>query len=461
MKRTALAVGAVTLALVLVALTVGYRSLVRKYGYAAKGAPALPVAVATPGASAPASAPSEGFLYGRVATRSGVAYEGRLRFGGRQEAFWGDFFNGSKPENSWAALVPADRLPTVRRPLSVFGIEIARRERPAELGRLFMARMGDLARVEAAGGDVRVTTKSGSVFVLDRLEASDFDDGLRVWDAEGGVVDLDSLEILAIDFLPAPPLGEVPYRLHGRVRSRQGDFTGFVQWNRRQCVASDELGGRSAEGEVRLPFASIRSLAREGSDGSRVTLVDGRELVLSGTRDVGEGNRGLYVDDARYGRVLVSWDSFERVDFDDPGSAGSGPAYGEFPPGVPLAGSVTTKDGRRLAGRLVYDLEESESIETLDAPSGGVDYTLPFGLVASIVPGDGAGSARVILRDGEALELEAKGDLGERNAGLLVFVDGGERPEYVRWNEVARVDLDAPAAPARSQEAPPRLPSTH
>jgi hypothetical protein len=96
-----------------------------------------------------------------------------------------------------------------------------------------------------------------------------------------------------------------------------------------------------------------------------VTLLDGREIVLSGTAKVG-GNRGVYVDDPRYGRVLVSWDAFERVDF-SPG--GSGPAYGDFPPGRPLTGSVTTRAGRRLAGRLVYDLDESETTETLDAPS--------------------------------------------------------------------------------------------
>jgi hypothetical protein len=133
-----------------------------------------------------------------------------------------------------------------------------------------------------------------------------------------------------------------------------------------------------------------------------VTLGDGREIVLSGTREVGRGNRGIYVDDPRYGRVLVSWDAFERIDF-SPG--GGGPAYGDFPPGRPLTGSVTTRGGRRLAGRLVYDLDESETTETLDAPSGGVDYTIPFGLVASIALDGraerGARGARVTLHSGE------------------------------------------------------------
>ena len=167
--------------------------------------------------------------------------------------------------------------------------------------------------------------------------------------------------------------------------------------------------------------------------------------MLSDTREVGQSNSGIYVNDPRYGRVLISWDAFERVDFSP---AGSGPAYGDFPPGRPLTGSVTTRDGRRLAGRLVYDLDESETTETLDAPVQGVDYTIHFGLIASIVLSGGeerdAERARVILRSGEELQLERTGDLGEKNAGMLIFVDGIERPEYVPWADVEQIDFDAP-----------------
>jgi hypothetical protein len=143
--------------------------------------------------------------------------------------------------------------------------------------------------------------------------------------------------------------------------------------------------------------------------------------------------------------VLISWDAFERIDF-SPG--GTGPAYGTFPPGRPLTGSVITRSGRHLAGRLVYDLDESETTETLDAPSQGVDYTIPFGLIASIVlPGievRGTQQARVTLRSGEELQLELAGDLGEWNAGMLIFFDGRQRPEYVSWADVQQVDFDGP-----------------
>jgi hypothetical protein len=412
-------------------------------------APAAPA----PAESNPATSPTAagevhpGFLYGRVATLGGALYEGRLRWGGNQEAFWGDYFNGRKVANPWVAHVPPERMPRDRRGFSVFGIEFGGEKSEAAFVRLFMARFGDLARIEAHGGNVRVTLKSGAVFDLDRLEASDFDDGVRVWDARRGEVNLDSFGIRAIELLPAGPSGAVPSRLHGTVRTRQGDFTGFVQWDRKKCVGTDKLLGRSNAGEERLRFDTIRSIARRSSDNSLVTLLDGREIALSGGSDVGQANRGAYVDDPRYGRVLVSWDAFERVDF-SPG--GSGPSYGEFPPGGPLLGIVTTRDGRRLAGRLVYDLDESEISETLDAPSQGVDYTIPFGLVASIVPAGGEEGgvprARVTLHGGEKLKLERKGDLGERNAGMLVFVEGQERPEFVPWADVERVDLERPQA---------------
>jgi hypothetical protein len=404
-------------------------------------------------ASAAASrATGQGFLYGRVTTDDGAAYLGRLRFGRDEEAFWGDYFNGSKGDNPWATHSPAGQLAEKRRPITIFGFEIPFGERQVDFSRPFMARFGDIARIEARSlHHVRVTLKSGTVFDLNRMAANDFDDGVRVWDDRQGVVDLASwaggipppsrVRIRAIELLPTARLGAVPARLHGTVHTRQGDFSGFVQWDRQDCVGIDELEGRTGDGALSLRFDTIRSIARRSADSALVTLLDGREIALSGTRQVGRGNRGLYVDDLRYGRVLVSWDAFERIDFS---AAGSGPAYDDFAPGRPLTGSVTTRGGRRLTGRLVYDLDESETTETLDAPSQGVDYTIPLGLIASIRPaGQRAG---VTLQSGEELQLDRAGDLGAGNAGMLIFIDGRERPEYVEWTDIERVDFQRPPA---------------
>jgi hypothetical protein len=396
----------------------------------------------------------QGFLYGRITTADGAKHVGRLRFGRDEEAFWGNYFNGFKDENPWAVQPQVAALTQKRRGFTLFGFEIPVGGRQIDLGRPFMARFGDLTRIEARGRDVQVTLKSGTVFDLDWNAANDFDDGVRVWDDTQGVIDLASwaggipppsrMRIRTIEFLPTAGLRTAPARLHGTVYTRRGAFSGFVQWDRQACVAADELVGRTADGPLSLRFDTIRSLARRSNDSSLVTLLDGRKIVLSSSREVGEGNRGIYVDDPRYGRVLVSWDAFERIDFS---GAGSGPAYTDFPHGRPLTGTVTTRAGRRLTGRLVYDLDESETTETLDAPDLGVDYTIPFGLIASIAPAgreERAARARVRLHGGEELPLDRAGDLGDGNAGMLIFVEGRERPEYVQWGDVEQVDFDRP-----------------
>jgi len=431
---------------VLLAGAAGYRTL-----RGPRPVAATPSAITPPATPAAAGAPMtpetyQGFLYGRITTIDGATHTGRLRLAGAEEAFWSDYFNGAKHENRWLAEVPEAQR-TERHPVEIFGIKIAERVRPIDVRRQLTARFGEITRIEAVGvNGVRVTLKSGTVYDLDRFEASDFDDDVRVWDGEGRAVDFDSLQIRSIELLETPALSGVPSRLHGTVRTRQGDFTGFLAWNRDDSVGTDTLDGRTAEGEVSLPFDSIRSIERR-SGGSAVTLLDGREVVLSDAGEAGDGNRGIYVDDPRYGRVLILWGAFERIDF-SPGD--SGPAYDDFPPGSPLKGSVTTRDGRHLAGRLVYDLDESETTETLDASIKGVDFAIPFGLVASIVPpghdGPGALHAQVTLQGGGALQLDRTGDLGGRNAGILIFVDGGQRPEYVRWTDVGQVDFDRPPA---------------
>ncbi|MBT8488224.1 MAG: hypothetical protein HKN72_15835 [Gemmatimonadetes bacterium] len=378
-------------------------------------------------------------LYGRVTTDDGTIHEGRLRFGGDEEALWSNYFNGYKAVNPWVALVPDELRPTDRRALTLFGLELAGREVPRDLGRPFMARFGDVARIDARGRDLHVTLKSGTVFRLDRFGADDFADGLMLWDEEGRVLELGEWGIRSIEFLPASASSGIrPTPLYGTVRTAQGDFTGLIQWDREETLVTDGIGG--------LSFEIIESIERTSS-GSRVVVRHGETLELTGSRKVGDGNRGIYVDDPRYGRVLVSWDAFDRIDFSSPDHARG---YERYPPGAPLHGSVTTAAGRTLAGRIVYDLDESETTETLDAPSRGVNYMVPFGMIASIERGDDAASgadpalATVVLSNGETLRLEAAGDLADANAGLLVFVVDATAPEYVPWSEVRRIDLEVP-----------------
>ena len=384
---------------------------------------------------------TEGFLYGRLTTRDGTTYQGRLRWDD-EEAFWGDFFNSSKEDNPWVAQAPAEERERRRRVIELFGFRIGSYSSDLHDGdRQFVARFGDITKIEPGHGDnVRVTLKSGTTFTLEG-GSNDVEGKVRVWDGSLGMNQVEWRRIRSIELMPAPAgLADAPPRLYGKVATRSGNFTGFVQWDQEECLGGDELDGETRDGDdTKVRVETIRSIARRSSDSSAVTLTDGRELVLSDTNDVDSSNRGIYVEDPRYGRVLVSWDAFLRADF-SPG--GSGPAYGAFLPGERLVGTVTTSDGRKLTGRLVYDLDESETTEMLDGERGEVSYSIPFALVAVIVPRGEA--ALVTLNSGEELLLSGTTDVSEDNAGVLVYEPGRARPTYVRWEDVQRVAFAGP-----------------
>jgi hypothetical protein len=464
MTRATIAGAAIAIVfLLLVAGGVGYLVFGTRSGRSSSSAAgpeerpvAVPPAAAATGTTAthsPAGRPGE-LLYGRVTGVDGTVWEGRLRWGVDQEASWGDTFNGVKRENPWVAHVPADQLPRESRAIEFLGITITNRETQLDAIRQLMVRFGEITRVESQGRDVTVTLKSGTSYVLDRLEASDFDDGLRVWDGERGDVDLTPRQIRTIELSAPPPQaagdrapGAAPSRLHGTVHTQGGAFTGAIGWNRQLSLGSDEISLDTGDAELRLRFDAIASIARASADATVVTTVDGRELSVAGKDEDAMGALGVYVDDRRYGRVLVRWAAFERLDFS---AAGAGPGYDDFPAGRPLRGAVQTRDGRRLAGRLVYDLDESETTETVDAESGGVQYNVLFGLIASIAPlgpdAEGMHRAKVTLHSGEELQLAGSSDVGEKTTGMLVFADGEERAKFVSWADVERIDLEPPPA---------------
>jgi hypothetical protein len=391
---------------------------------------------------------ADGLLHGRVTLTDGTVHEGRLRFGGDEEGLWTHYFNGAKATNPWVDSAPESAL--VRAvPRELVGIEFGSVERRIDLDRPFMARFGDIARIDADRRALRVTLRSGGVVSVARFEADDFADGIRVWD-DTGMVDLDEWSIRSVEFLPTPEGTKGPAPLHGTVRTASGPFTGLLQWDREEAFVSDLLEGVDAAGNrVSLPFATFGSLERESGNALRGVTVDGEEVRMTGAAIP---DRGIYVDDARYGRVLVSWAALEAVEFStDRGAVGIVPGFEDFSGGAALSGSVVTRSGERLTGRLVYDLDESLTIETLDAPWFGVDYTIPFGLIGSIepIPADPGGelgatrpTARVVLRSGEVMTFEAEGDLGPDNAGVLIFPRDGGATRHVAWTDVGRIDLD-------------------
>lgn len=388
-----------------------------------------------------APGPHPDLIYGRVTATDGETFTGRLRWAHREEATWDDLYNGFKVENPWAAYAPPVTADDSR-VYNIFGFEFGKRDAAAQLRRPVVIRFGDLVRLDATLTRVTATTRSGAVVTMSRADAGDFDDGVRVWSEEGHGVDLDARRIRSVEFLEPPSSAAATPRLYGTVQTRLGTFEGFIAWNRDDSLTTDPFEARVGRELQMLPFASIAGVERRPPDESVVTTTDGRTLLMTGTSDADADNRGISVDDARMGRVVVFAGAFVRADF-RPAPTHTG--YADFKPGRPIDAEVLTRSGARFPGRLVFDLDESDTTDTLDASSGDINYLLPFGMLTSIAPherqADGTLRAVVQTRSGDTLVLDRSGDLADANAGLLIFSADNTTPAYIAWADVSRIAL--------------------
>ena len=184
-------------------------------------------------------------------------------------------------------------------------------------------------------------------------------------------------------------------RLYGKVQTRDGDFEGYVQWDLQECLSTDELDGESEDGDMSIEMGRIKAIEKRNRSGAWVELRDGRRILLEDTNDVDHSIDGIFVEDERFGRVELDWDSFERVDFMVADESGRG--YDDYRPAKALRGTVTDEDGVAHRGQIVYDLDEAETWEVLHGDKDDIEYHIPFEMVASVEPVDRDASL-VVLR---------------------------------------------------------------
>jgi hypothetical protein len=377
-----------------------------------------------------------GYLYGTVATESGHEYTGLLRWG-TEETFWDDLFNSIKKDLPY---LEEHRRETRRRNrIKIFGITVGYRWDDVATSRMFIARFGDIQEIEVVRGDkIEVTMKGGEVY---KMEGGSNDVGatITVLDDSLGVVKLEWDRIERVVFEPTPSSVRPPaYRLYGEVETEEGTFEGHIQWDVQECLSSDELDGETGDGDLSIQMGRIKAIEKRNRNGSLVELKDGRKMVLEGTNDVDSSLRGIYVEDPRYGRVKISWDAFERVEFREVDRSGRG--YEDYGPARRLRGTVTDYNGHTHSGDLVFDLDEMWSWEMLNGDRGGVEFYIPFEMIRSVQPQRGNAS-KVELKNGEVLVLRDGQDVSESNDGVVVLHEN-ERETYFPWDEVERIDFE-------------------
>ena len=374
----------------------------------------------------------EGFIYGKVITRGGDEYIGIMRWG-KQEYFWDDLFNATKEKNQWLRHV--DRQKDRRTDIRVFGKSI---NIPYAGTHQFVTRFGDIKSIDTRRGDDAVMLmKNGSEYKVSGW--GDVGATLLILDQSLGKVKLKWDNIDKIEFAPTPKTVDKPgYRLYGKVETRVMEFEGWVMWDAEECISSDVLDGETMDGDMEIEFGNIRSIERRSSSSSKVTLKDGRELVLRGSNDVDDDNRGIYVEDKRYGKVEIPWDEFDKVTYIEKDV--SGDPYDIYKPTGKLKGTVEVYRIGEVKGEIVFDLDESEGFEILDGQIDDIDFYIPMRQIVSITP-KGRHSSKVILINGEELILEDTQDVSAKNDGVLIFTGKGD-PDYYEWDEIEKITFD-------------------
>ena len=417
--------------------------------------PSLPASLlllaanALPASPLQAQAPDR--IWGQVVTEDGETHTGFVRF--RGIASWEDFFIAGKniPEEHYQDWLDATRDGKPHLRIVEFkGHRISWEEKHPDFVESPDAgiRLGHLASlIPDTVGDVEVLTRTGA-----RLELTEprwrWRDIVVEKDDRGDIVHLHGRDVIRIEFSAAPP-GAAPRarRLHGTVQDRSGrTFTGFVDpraLNRGgdALLESHMLDDFENEDHRSIRLDRIRSLERTPT-GVAATLVSGEVLDLFDEASGPFHPRPFRISDPALGSVSVEWRAFQSIRFHEPARPAG---YDAFDGGHLLHGTVVTRDGEELAGRVRWNAHEEWSWESLSGTSEDVDFAIEFTNIRRIER-TGEDGVRVTVLDGRSFELTGSSDVGRDNKGIFVFLprdgqaeaddaNGGPGWRYIAWDD--------------------------
>ena len=201
-------------------------------------------------------------------------------------------------------------------------------------------RFGRIRSLTPTGRSTRVEMSDGSSLELEgRNDVDPNNRGLRISDPALGVIVVPWEHLRTVRFDEAAGTsGERAgfgggHLLFGTVVTREGEeLGGELRWDADEAGSWELLAGEAAGIRYEIELGFVRRIIPDGEeDGARVTLLDGRTLELTGSRDVGPDNKGVMVAPTERHEAeggdrawrLIPWSDVEEVRF-EPEPAASG-----------------------------------------------------------------------------------------------------------------------------------------
>lgn len=382
------------------------------------------------------------YLYGSITTVDGDVYEGPIRWND-EEVFLTDVFNSEKIENPYLKYIKEEKKKVVeykrKRRISWYRVEYSDDQSYSAFNRKFECRFGDIKSISITGREsVNLELKTGKFI---NLSGGSNDVGNQVWimDHELGLLKIDWNRIDVVNFYspekqPVENFGEPIY---GKITTTIGEFTGFIQWDHDERLLQDKLDGVSRDGDMDIPFTKISKIQKE-ENGSRITLLSGRNLMLRSSNDVSRNNRGIIVTIPNVGRIDFTWKHFLSLDLLPlPQSAMT--CFSEFNDSERLYGKITNNEGETFEGVIVYDLDEAMDSEILNGFNDELEFSLPFRNVRKIIP-KAYNYCLVELKSGQNLFLGDQTDVSGKNAGILIFT-GNDNYKIFGWEDIQKIEF--------------------
>ncbi len=390
-------------------------------------------------------ADDSGRIYGEITTDEGDTFEGFIRWD-KNEGNWVDILDASKERPKRGTDKESRRKYRDRKAtIEIFGITIGK-SRSSSSGWWSTAqsgiRFGHIRTLDVVDDDAVLLTLKSSQEVELSGGSTDIGSGIReiiIEDEHEGEIELVWDDLEAIEFMQAPSGAESNFgeRLYGTLTTRRGnEYTGFVCWDVDELFPTDILDGDEKHRSRKIKFGKIASIERYSSSGAKVTLTNGNQMVLRGTNDVDDDNRGIIISDPGFGQVTVKWDEFDRLDFK---KAPHQVRYKEFDGGRRLTGTVYTEDGDSYTGTIRWDDDEEYTWEILNGDYRDVEFDIEFGLIKSIEKRSSRSSI-VTVRDDRSFRLSGSNDVDEDNKGIFVILSDGDEVE-IEWEDFDRVDF--------------------
>lgn len=380
-----------------------------------------------------------GRIYGKVTTTDDEVFEGWIRWD-KQETFWDDYLDGLRKGYIKDDL-DEKIIAKVYGPFMVYRKQSEFRRNPQ-----MAVQFGHIESIEKyASNSAIITLKDGRKLKLGAYggDIGSGNDGIEIEDLNFGTITLRWREFKKAEFMKEPSkyrkekADKQRYRLYGEVETWDGDlFEGYIMWDKDESLSTDILDGKYRRREMKIPFGNIKMIERDSRSSSVVELRNDNRFNLSGSNDVGKGNRGLLIKDPVYGEVEITWKDFSRVAFKKNVTEFL-KDYDDFDGGQPLYGEVYTKDDQRYKGYICWDNDECFTTDVLDGEYEDYEVNIEFLMIYSIQYRSRSSSI-VETIDGKKMRLSGCNDVNESNAGIYIMSKDGQQTK-VRWCDFEKI----------------------